>query len=219
MREVKILIADGHPILRKGIKAVFDDQPGYAIVGIAEDGIKAVEEAGRTKPDVVIMDITMPKLDGIEATRRIIEENPEIKVIILSMHYNNQFAVEALRAGARAYVLKGSEADEVIKAAKNVMAGKRYVSPEVFEEILSGYYSREKKEPDPFDTLTDKEKEVLRLIAEGATSMEIGEILSKSVSSIKKYRTAIMKKLSVSDMAGMIRIAVSKGLIKKPTAL
>lgn len=210
-KKLKLLIADDHPIINIGIKALFAGHPEYEIVGFAEDGFELMEKAKITKPDIIIMDIKMPKMDGNETTREVLKCFPDTKVIILSMHNERDYAVEALRAGAMGFVVKGSSSEDILRAIEYAKSDKRFLSAEVSDKILDGYVIN--KNPDPLESLTELEIQILKLIAEGASSKEIANKLSKSVPTIKKYRNTIMKKLNVTDMAGMIRFAVSKGLI------
>ena len=213
---VKILLADDHPLMRDGVKAVFETEPGYEVIGEVDDGAKVFVAATELSPDVVIMDIGMPGIDGIEATRRIAENLPEIKVVILSMHSDNQYAIDAFKAGALAYVIKGAGPEELIGAVDKVMQGKRYASPSVAEELFGNFVDmmRDDRLPDAFDMLTKREKEVLELIANGSTSKEIGAQLFISPSTVKTHRTNIMMKLEVKDLASLIKIAIRKGLVE-----
>ena len=215
MEKIKIYIADDYPVLRDGIKAVFASQPDFSVVGEAGDGIEALEGIAKLKPDIVIMDITMPRLNGITATKRIAEEHPDIKVIILSMHTDIHNAIDAFRAGARGYVLKDSPPEDILDAVRKVSGGAKYASPVVAEGLLDGFVEIIKKNQtdDPFDSLSQREREVLRMIADGATSKEVAEKLFVSVSTIKSHRNSIMKKLRVNDMAGLIKIAIRKGVV------
>ena len=215
MEKIKIYIADDYPVLRDGIKAVFASQPGFDVVGEAGDGIEALEGIAKLKPDIVIMDITMPRLNGITATKRIGEEHPAIKVIMLSMHTDISNAIDAFRAGARGYILKDSPPEDILEAVRKVNGGAKYASPAVAEGLLDGFVEIIKKDQldDPFDTLSQREREVLRMIADGATSKEVAEKLFVSVSTIKSHRNSIMKKLRVNDMAGLIKVAIRKGIV------
>lgn len=216
MKKTKIIIADDHSVLRQGLKAVFAEHPGFSVVGEAENGLEAIQKAGTLKPDVVIMDITMPELNGITATKRLSEEHPDVRVIILSMHADIYNAIEAFRAGALGYVLKDSPPEELLLAVDKVMAGAKYASPAVTGELLNDFVEIIKRDQsgDPYDQLSQREKEVLRLIADGETSKEIADKLFISLSTVKTHRNNLMRKLSVNDMAGLIRIAIKKGVVK-----
>lgn len=216
MKKTSIFIADDHPVLRSGIRSLLNDVPEFSVVGEAENGAEALETISRLKPEVIIMDITMPGLNGIEATKRITEESPDSRVIILSMHKDVFHAIDAFRAGALAYVLKDSDPGELLEAVKRVGQGQKYASPAVTQELLSDFVDIIKKDQtqDPFESLSSREREIVKLIADGSTSKEIAERLFISVSTVKSHRNHIMKKLKVNDMASLIRIAIRKGFVK-----
>lgn len=214
--DIKILLADDHPLMRDGVKAVFESEPGYTVVGEVNNGAKVFVAATELSPDVIIMDIGMPDIDGIEATKRIADDIPEIKVIIFSMHSDAQYALDAFRFGALGYVIKGAGPEEIIEAVVKVMKGKRYASPCIAEELFGSFVDMVKDggPRDAFDMLTKREKEVLKLIANGLTSKEIGEELFISPSTVKTHRTNLMMKLEVNDLASLVKIAIRKGLVK-----
>lgn len=216
MAKTRIFIADDHPVLRNGIKAILSSHPDYAVVGEADGGVDALKAISTLKPDVVIMDITMPDLNGITATKRITEELPEAKVIILSMHADIFHAIDAFRAGALAYVLKDSPPGELLNAVEKVVSGAKYASPSVSEGLLNDFVDVIKKDhgQDTLDSLSQREREVLKLIAEGNTSKEVAGKLFISVSTVKTHRINIMKKLNVSDMASLIKTAIRKGIVR-----
>jgi len=216
MKKIRVFIADDHPVLRDGLKATFSQMSDFDVAGEAQTGAETIEKVASLKPDVIIMDITMPDIDGITATRRITEASPEAKIVILSMHTDVHHAIDAFRAGATAYVLKDSRPEELLHAVRKVVGGEKYASPSVAEGLLNDFVDVIKKgqSHDPFDSLSDREKEVLALIADGATSKEIGEKLFISVSTVKSHRNNIMKKLNLNDMAGLIKMAIRKGIIK-----
>ncbi len=215
MKKIRIYIADDHPVLRSGIKAFLSGSPGYQVVGEADNGLAALREVAAMKPDVVIMDITMPGLDGITATKRIADEFPDIRVIILSMHTDVYSAIDSFRAGAAGYVLKDAPTSELIEAIEREMSGRKYASSVVTDGLLNDFVDTIKKDSaDPVDTLSSREREVLRLIADGDTSKEIAEKLFISVSTVKSHRNNLMQKLKVNDMAGLIKLAIKKGLVK-----
>lgn len=214
---VDIFIADDHPIVRDGITAILSAEKSYTVVGVAENGTEALNGIAEHNPDLVLMDISMPELDGILVTRRITKEFPDIKVIILSMHKGRQYAVDAFRAGARGYILKGRDSNEILLAVKRVMSGLIYVSPPLADEILSDFVNIIKGEQDtldPFKSLTLRESEVLKLIADGYTNKKIAGKLFLAESTIKSYRANIMSKLDVHDTAGLVKLAIHKGLVE-----
>ncbi len=214
MEQVKVLVVDDYPYLRRGVSTVISSHPGYAVVGEAEDGFKAMEGVARLRPDIVIMDISMPRLDGIQATRRITEEFPGTKVIILSMHTDPLYALRSFKAGAMGYVFKGSDPDELLLAVERVMAGKMYASPQVSEDLLGSFVDMIKVDShlEPFDSLSLREREILELIAGGAKSREIASRLFISLSTVKTHRINIMRKLGVNDTAGLVKAAIRMGL-------
>ncbi len=215
MEKVKLLIVDDHPVVREGIKAFFEEQPSYVVVGEVDDGLKVMEEVSRLKPDVVIMDITMPKGDGYQATRNIIEKFPEIHVVVLSMHRERKYAVNAFKAGAVAYVLKGGSLNEIKTAIQKAIAGKNYSSPSLANDLMSDFVNiLQNTNLEPFDTLSPREKEILKLIAEGEKGKQIAEKLFISVSTVKSHRKNIQKKLNVSDTISMVKIAINNGLVR-----
>lgn len=215
MKKIKVFIADDHPVLRSGIKALFAERSEYEVVGEADGGAEALKMIFTLKPDVVIMDITMPDLNGIEATKRILEERPGVKVVMLSMHTDVFHAIDAFRAGAMAYVLKDAGAPELFQAVEKVLAGEKFASPSVTAGLLNDFVDIIRKEHsnDPFDTLSAREREVLRLIADGLTSKEAAEKLFISVATVKSHRNNLMRKLNCNEMAGLIKIAIRKGLV------
>lgn len=216
MKKTTIFIADDHPVLRDGIKTVLTTVPEYVVVGEGATGQEALSGVLDLKPDIVLMDITMPELDGITVTRRLLERLSDTKVIILSMHSDISHAIDAFRAGALAYVLKDSPPAELLHAVSKVSVGLKYASPSVAEELLSDFVDVIKKDHsmDPFDALSQREKDVLRLIADGVSGREIAERLFISVSTVKSHRMNIMKKLKVGETASLVKIAIKKGLVE-----
>jgi DNA-binding NarL/FixJ family response regulator len=210
--KIRVLLADDQTILRKGIRSLFENKAGYEIVGEAVDGHEAVALAKQLLPDIIMMDITMPGLNGLEATQRIIAENPEIKVIVLSVHSDKRFIEKTVAAGAMGYLRKDCEFDELLSAISTVLSGKRYVSP-----FVNGG-----GDPVDLDTrinysteleLSGKERQILRLIAEGKTTKEIAIQLFLSPKSIERYRQIIMEKLNLHTIAELTKYAISEGII------
>jgi len=214
MKKTTIFIADDHPVFRSGLKAVLSGA-GYEVAGEADSGLAALKAISSLKPDIAILDITMPDLDGIAVTRRVLEEVPGIRVIILSMHSDINHPIDAFRAGALGYVLKDSDQGEILAAVEKVSSGGKFASPAVTEELLNDFVDVIKKDysADPFDTLSGREKEILTHIADGSTSKEIAEKLFISLSTVKSHRNNIMKKLKVNDMASLIKMAIKKGIV------
>lgn len=216
MAGVKVFIADDHPILRGGIKSAIATLSGYEVVGEADTGPEALKGISTLKPDLVIMDITMPGMSGITVTKHVTEAMPGIRVIILSMHAEPVYAVDAFRAGALAYVLKDSSTDELLKAVSKVATGNKYASPAVSDELFNDFVDMMRQNQliaTPFDSLSAREKEILKHIADGLTNKEIAEKLFISVSTVKSHRNKVMKKLNVSDTASLVRLAIRKGII------
>lgn len=215
MKKIKIFIADDHSIVRSGVKGLFAGSEKYEVVGEAEDGLKALAGIAESRPDILIIDITMPELDGILVTERVVKDHPGIKVIVFSMHQELQYAVDAMRAGAKAYILKGGASDEIMLAVGKVANGQIYISSPLSEQIMSDFVGiiRGEQSLDPSESLTLREKEVLKLIAGGSTNKEVAAKLFLSVSTIKSYRVNIMRKLKVHDTATLVKTALQQGLV------
>lgn len=214
MSQIKVFIADDFALYRKGVALFLSRNPVYEIIGEAGDGLETVKEVLRLEPDVVIMDINMPKMNGIEATERIMEERPNIKILALSMYDDVRYASEAFKAGARGYVVKGSDVEELPIAIEKIMSGKLYSSPSVTDGLLEDYVDNMKNEgARNIFGLTPREKEVLKLICEGASAKVISKELYISENTVKTHRAHIMKKLDVKDKASLVRIALSKELV------
>jgi two-component system, NarL family, response regulator NreC len=207
---IRILLADDHALVRHGFRMILAAQPDMEIAGEAGNGREAVELAERLKPDVVVMDVTMPELNGIEATRRLIELSPRTRVLALSMHKDNVYVREILRAGARGYLLKDSADADLIAAVRAVAKGEGYLSPGVSDAVLSDY---RRHVTDPLDLLTTREREVLQMIAEGKTNKEIATSLNLSVYTIEAHRGRVMEKLNLHSTGELVRFAVRSGLI------
>lgn len=214
--EIRILIADDHAIIRDGLEMILSTGAGLKVIGTASDGKEAYKLAGELKPDVVVMDIAMPNMNGIEATRRIIEENPSIKIIILSMHSTSEDIFRSLQAGAMSYLLKESAGAEVKEAVHAVMAGRRYLSRKVDDILIDSYiFDRNAgQKKSPLESLSTREREVLQLVAEGKTSTEIASTLYLSVKTIETYRSRLMQKLGVKDIPSLVKFALQHGLIQ-----
>jgi two-component system, NarL family, response regulator NreC len=207
---IRILLADDHALVRHGFRMILAAQPDMEIAGEAGNGREAVELAQKLKPDVVVMDVTMPELNGIEATRRLIELSPRTRVLALSMHKDNVYVREILRAGARGYLLKDSADADLIAAVRAVAKGEGYLSPGVSDAVLSDY---RRHVTDPLDLLTTREREVLQLIAEGKTNKEIATSLNLSVYTVEAHRGRVMEKLNLHSTGELVRFAVRSGLI------
>jgi two-component system response regulator NreC len=210
MKRIRILLADDHAVVRQGFKMILGAQPDFEIVGEAGNGREAVELAENLKPDIVVMDVSMPELNGIEATRRLSTSVPHCRVVALSMHKDNVYVREILRAGARGYLLKDSEAADVVSAVRAVAQGEGYISPAVSNAVLDDY---RKHVTNPIDLLSSREREVLQMLAEGKTNKEIAVVLNLSVYTVDAHRGRIMEKLNVHSINELVRFAVRNGLI------
>ena len=207
---IRILLADDHALVRQGFRMILEEQPDMEIVGQAGNGREAVELASKLHPDVTVMDVAMPELNGIEATRRITTVSPRTRVLALSMHKDSMYVREILRAGARGYLLKDSGDADLVAAVRAVAKGDGYISPSVSGAVLSDY---RRHVTDPLDLLTSREREVLQMIAEGKTNKEIATSLSLSVYTVEAHRGRVMEKLNLHSTGELVRFALRNGLI------
>jgi DNA-binding NarL/FixJ family response regulator len=215
MRKIRVLLADDHTILRDGIRALLEDQQDIEVIGEAEDGQSAVKMAAQLDPDIVIMDIAMPLLNGLEATRHIRRDSPQVKVLILTMHENEEYIRQVLAAGAFGYVLKDAAARDLMGAIRAVYNGEAVLSPAVTRLVIEDYLRWGDIQPmDASNELTSREREVLQLIAEGYTNKEIAEILCLSIKTIQSHRTNLMSKLDLHDRGDLIKYAIQKKIIE-----
>ncbi|MGW8225483.1 MAG: response regulator [Anaerolineales bacterium] len=214
MKPIYILLADDHRILREGIRALIEDQEDMQVVGEAEDGQATLKMVSQLNPDVVVMDIAMPLLNGLEATRQIRRDFPQVKVLILTMHENEEYIRQVLAAGALGYVLKDAAARDLLGAIRTVYQGEAVLSPAITRLVIEDYLRWGDIRPeDTTNGLTAREREVLQLIAEGYTNKEIAEILSLSVKTIQSHRTNLMNKLDLHDRGELIKYAIQKKII------
>lgn len=212
---LRILLADDHGVVRKGLRFLLERQQGFEVVGEANDGREAVRVADAENPDVVIMDIAMPLLNGIEATTQILKRNPKIGVIILSMHSDEDYILSALNAGAKGYLLKESAEVDLVRAVESVAKGTPFFSPEIAKTMLEDYmrFLQQRNLQDSYDLLTEREKEVLQLLAEGKSNKEVATILDISVYTVDTHRLHLMQKLSLHNTAEIVLYAVRKKII------
>jgi len=218
--EIRVFLADDHALFRAGLRLLLEHMTGVAVVGEARDGREAVQLIKKLRPDVVLMDISMAGLNGLEATAQVSQECPQVRVIVLSMHLNEQYVTQSLRAGAAGYLLKDAAAAELEQAVKTVAAGETYLTRAVSQHVISDYRRRlgQKKEhqpdePAPLDPLTPRQREILQLIAEGRTTRQIAALLHRSEKTIEAHRIRLMNQLDIHDVAGLVRYAIRIGLV------
>lgn len=210
---IRIILADDHRILREGLQALFKNKTGMEVVAEAKDGREAVRLARDFSPDVIIMDISMPGLNGIEATRRIIAEHPKIKVVALSMHSSRRFVVEMFKAGASGYLLKDCDFEELVYAINTVMDDQLYISASISSIMIKDYvHTLKSYDYSVYSILTPREREVLQLIAEGKTTAKIASLLSLSEKTVETHRRQLMHKLNLYSVAELTKYAISEGL-------
>lgn len=211
---IRVLVADDHAVVRDGLRFILEAQGDITIVGDAASGRDAVRRAQELRPDVVLMDIAMPELNGIEATEQIQQISPNIQVIILSMHSSSEHIFRAFQAGARGYLLKESAGMEVASAVRAVYAGRRYLSETITETVLEEFARRQQGETtkSPLESLSPREREILQLVVEGKSSAEIAEILFISPKTVETYRSRLMQKLGIEDIPSLVKFAIQHGL-------
>ena len=212
---ITVFLADDHAMFREGLKLLIEAKPDIKVIGEASNGRAAVREVARLQPDVVLMDVFMPELNGLEATGELSQRCPSVKVIILSMHTTNEHVFRALKAGARGYVLKEMTGEEIIKAIRAVHVGKRYLCESISTMVIDDYmkYRETGEQHDELARLSRREREILQLLAEGKSNTSIAETLFLSQSTVGTYRFRIMRKLGIEDLSGLIRFAINKGLV------
>jgi len=215
MRKTRILLADDHKLMRRGLKALIEQQPDLTVVGEADDGRQAVALATSLKPDLLVMDIGMPNLNGIEAAHQITQANPGTAIVILSMHSDESYVLRALKAGAKGYLLKDSAESDLIRAVHAVAGGKSFFSPAVSKVLLDDYVRKLQRSgaEDAYDLLTPREREILQLIAEGKSNKDVANLLNLSVYTVETHRSNIMEKLNLRGVPELILYAVRKGII------
>ncbi|MCD4786826.1 MAG: response regulator transcription factor [Desulfobacterales bacterium] len=220
MDKTRVLLAEDHTIVRKGLRSLLDKETGIKVVGEAEDGREAIAKAEELHPDVVVMDIAMPRLNGLEATRQIKKRFPDMKILILTMHTNEEYVLQTLNAGASGYLVKKAAPAELISAINAVHKGDSFLSPSISRTVIDEYIRRSKEiseGAEGFEQLTVREREVLQLIAEGHKTREIAELLYISIKTVETHRAHIMNKLDIHSTAELTRYAIRKGIISSDT--
>lgn len=215
MSELRVLLGDDHAVLRQGLRKILEDRREWRVIAEAGNGRDAVREALELKPDVAVLDIGMPILNGIEATRQIARRAPSVRVVILSMHSDQAYVTQSVHAGARAYVLKESAGDELIEAISTVASGGTFFSPAVAQVVFDDYVRglADRGIHDRYDLLSEREREVLQLVAEGRSSREIGDLLSISPATVETHRTHVLQKLGLRNTAEVVRYAARRGIV------
>jgi DNA-binding NarL/FixJ family response regulator len=211
---ISIILADDHPLVRRGIQTVLEREPDLSIVGVTSDGLETVQLAERLKPDVLILELIMPGLSGLEVLRILHERPRRTRIVILSMYRNHAFIAQALQNGAIGYVLKGCSEEDLVRAVREAAAGRRFLSPPVTEIAISAYIEQSKTGPiDPHESLSPRQREVLQLVAEGKTNAEIAARLTISQRTVENHRATLMQRLGLRNQTDLIRHAIRHGLI------
>lgn len=212
MSMTRIILADDHQLVRAGLRALLERMPEVEVVGEASDGLEALSLIAGHQPDLALMDITMAGLNGLETTTRIVQEYPATRVVILSMHVNEEYVIQAMRSGAVGYLLKDSATTELELAIRAVSNGETYLSPAVSKHLIE-YVQRLERQQTTVDPLTARQREILRLIAEGSTTQQIAGVLNLSIKTVEAHRAQIMERLDIHDLAGLVRYAIRSGLV------
>jgi DNA-binding NarL/FixJ family response regulator len=216
-KKFRIIIAEDHTILREGLRSLLSSSPDFEIVGEAEDGREAVRCVEKLKPDLILTDLSMPRMNGMDAICEIKRRSPETKILVLTVHKTEEYILAALQAGADGYLLKDSTHAELLMAVRHVLSGKHYISPGISDKVLEGYLEGRKtlKTRTSWETLTHREREILKLIAEGYKNKEIANDLCISVKTVEKHRANLMEKLNLHNVQALTAFAIEKGLISK----
>ena len=209
----RLLLVDDHQLVRAGMRALLEKIPSVEVVGEADDGRQAFEMIDRHRPDIVLLDIAMPNLNGLDAVDRIKKKWPETKVILLSMHANEEYVVRALRSDVDGYLIKDAAVDELEQAIRTVSQGETYHSQRISKRVIRDYLANTDKLRGPLEQLTSRQREVLQLIAEGKNTKEIADILQVSVKTIEAHRLQLMQRLEIHDVPGLVRLAIRSGLV------
>ncbi len=218
MSTIRIVLADDHHIVRQGVKALLENEPDFSVVGESSDGISVVATTGQLKPDILVLDLMMPGLNGLEVTKRVAKISPHTRVVILSMYMNEPYVIEALRNGAYGYILKESSISDLIKAIREVAAGRHYLSPPLSERAIQAYLEKAKETSlDLYDTLTTREKEIFQLVVEGHGNTEIAARLFISTRTAETHKANMMRKLCLHTQTELIKYALTKGILPTET--
>jgi DNA-binding NarL/FixJ family response regulator len=213
----RIVIAEDHTILREGLRSLLTSGSEFEVVGEAEDGREAIRCVEKLKPNLILTDLSMPRMNGMEAIREIKKRSPETKILVLTVHKTEEYILATLQAGADGYLLKDSTHAELLMAVKHVLGGKRYISPGISDKVLEGYLEGKKtlRKRTSWETLTHREREILKLIAEGYRNKEIAEELCISVKTVEKHRSNLMEKLNLHNVQALTALAIGKGLVSR----
>jgi DNA-binding NarL/FixJ family response regulator len=213
VKPIRVLLADDHALVRAGIRALLQKIAGVQVVAEAENGKEALELIEKHKPDIALMDIAMPEMDGLTAAARVMADFPLVRVIILSMHSDQEYVMRALRAGAKGYLLKGARMSELELAVMAVARGETYLSPAAANHVVDNVVGRAESEASPLSRLTPRQRQVLQLIAEGNSRKQIARKLNVSAKTVDTFRSQVMEELNIHDVAGLVRFAINQGLI------
>jgi RNA polymerase sigma factor (sigma-70 family) len=213
----KIVLAEDHTILREGLKSLLSSSQDFEVIGEAADGREAIRCVEKLKPDLILIDLSMPRMNGMEAIREIRRISKEVKILVLTVHKSEEYVLATFKAGADGYVLKDATHEELLMAIQSVLKGRNYISPEISEKVLEGYLEGRKrlKSQTAWETLTSREREILKLIAEGYKNKEIAEELCISVKTVEKHRSNLMEKLNLHNVQALTAFAIEKGLVTK----
>ncbi len=213
---ITILLADDHRVIREGLKAILQQEPGFQVLGEVSDGLQALDQVERLKPNVLLLDLSLPRIHGLEVARQSQKRSPDTRVIVLSMHANESYVIEALRSGAAGYVLKDSSTADLVRAVHDVMAGRRFLSAPLSDLAIQAYLQRKStdSEQDLYEALTDREKEVVPLAAEGMGNTEIAGKLFISPRTAEAHRANIFRKLNLKNQTDLVRFAIRRGLLE-----
>jgi len=213
----KIVIAEDHTILREGLRMLLSFNPAFEVVGEAQDGLEAIRSVESLKPDLILMDLSMPRMNGVGAIQEIKKQSPSTKILVLTVHKTEEYILTTLKAGADGYILKDTTHGELMLAIENIFSGKSYLSPGISEKVIEGYLEGRKsiKSSTSWDTLTQREREILKMIAEGYKNKDIADYLCISAKTVEKHRANLMKKLDLHSASSLTAFAMEKGLITK----